>query len=424
MTRHRLTKRIAFGGVAMLMIAGILVAARAEPTKEPTMKGKPLERMKPYKMKDFLIGTWPFGSGNTDEFCKRYQAAGFNTMVDAPTMLDVAHKHGLKVIITTLLHPVYKDGVWMKDKWTMGPYARVKDIQWFDAHYGKHPALIGYLLNDNCQLHDYTIETSRWLRKNRPKLIPYMSHNPDPAGQAKVIDALPILSSQNYPFGGDNSGPDAPKRKAFCTRLEADRAHANKHDMVLWPIFAVVARPNHIGRSQIRFQAFSSIAYGAQALFYFAYSSRRPVWKEGGTTRVAVTYCNDYIVPHVGPRVLGTRSIGAYHHPADKDVPKGALEMAEDRLVEALSENCLAGVLVAEKDFKANRQLPAYVMLVDKRTCPEAKKDPPAREVYITFGPAVRKVHILGNKHRTGSVKGNTATVTLKGGDGVLLRVE
>jgi len=384
----------------------------------------PLKRMEPFAMKQFVIGTWPFSSRATEAFCTEAQAAGFNTLVDAPGMLDVADKTGMKIIITTMLNPVTdeKTGKWTGG-WKLGPFAHLEQLKWFDERWGKHPALAGYLLNDNCKLHDYTVECGRWLRANRPWLIPYMSHNPNADEQGKVADALPIISTQNYPYGFHNDWPEAKKRRDFCDRLEADRANANKYDMVLWPIFAVYGKPD-LGASQIRFQAFSSVAYGAQGLFYFAYSGRRPAWRKGGSVVTAVTYCNDYIVPEVAPRVLGCRSIGVFHGAADTDAPDGSLPIIEDAIVEDLDADALAGVLVPEKTLAAGRHLPAYVMLVNKRTATDPKRQPPARDVSVTFGTNVRKVTILGDDHRTGTVAGNTATVTLAGGDGVLLRIE
>ena len=388
------------------------------------MTGEPLERMKRFKMKEFLIGSWTFGNNYSDAYARDYSSAGFNAMVDGPGALDQCHKFGLKVIITTILHPVRdKDGKVVPGKYTLGPYARVPDLKWFQEGFGRHPALIGYLLNDNCKLHDYTIECAEWLRENAPGLYPYMSHNPDPAGQAKVVGSMPILSSQNYPYGYHNDWPEPKKRREFCDRLEADRDHANEHDMVPWPIFAVLGKPS-LGESQIRFQAFSSIAYGAQALFYFAYSSNRPVWKKTGAAYKATKYCNDYIAPVVGPRVLGHRSVGVYHTPLDDDVPKGALAPAPGRLIEQMDEGLLAGVLVAEKDLKAARELPAYVMVVDKRTACEDDKEPAARTVRVTFGPQVKGVKILGaDGNRSGQVKGREVSLELNAGDGVLLGI-
>jgi len=411
------------GLIGMLLCAAALTASEAA-DKDTAMTSKPLERMNRFKMKEFLIGSWCFHGSYDEAYCRAYREAGFNTMVDAPTVLDDARKTGLKVIISTIVHPVFdKSGKIVPGKFTLGPYARLADLKWFQEEYGKHPALIGYLLNDNCQLHDYTIECAKWMAQNAPGLYPYMSHNPDPAGQAKVVEWMPILSSQNYPYGYHNEWPEAQKRREFCDRLEADRAHANENDMVLWPIFAALGKPN-LGASQIRFQAFSSIGYGAQALFYFAYSSNRPVWKKTGTAFQATKYCNDYIARVVGPRVLGHRCIGVYHTPLDGDVPKGALTPGQGKLIEQMDDALLAGVLVRESEFKAKKQTPVYIVVVDKRTASEGEKDPEARAAHLTFGSSVRGVEILGaGEHRSGKVDGRAVSLNLKGGDGVLLKI-
>ncbi len=419
---------------ALLAAAAVLAQSAPAPGGASATQPTPLTRMVPYKMKEFIIGSWPFHSDYDENFCLRYKAAGFNTLIDSPAILDLAEKTGLKVIIHTALHPVMdKTSGHFTGKFDMGEYAHLPEIQWFHKMYGKKPALAGYLLNDNCKLHDYTIDVSRWMRTNCPEQIPFMSHNPDAGGQAKVIDALPILCSQNYPYGYNNQWSESKKRLEFCKRLEEDRSHANANDMVIWPIFAVyggattdgkAAKPCDLSPSQIRFQAFSSLAYGAQSLWYFAYSSKRPVWKDGGSVRTAVTYCNDYIVPVVGPRVLGTRSVGVFHSKHADDAPQGTPPLAEDRIVENMDSELLAGVLMGQDDFAAGKSTPAYVLVVDKRTVQAGQPDPPARKVSVSFGPQVRKVTILGDKARTGSVNGNLATLNLIGGDGVLLRLE
>ncbi|MCE5326594.1 MAG: hypothetical protein LLG01_09270 [Planctomycetaceae bacterium] len=422
--------------IAPALLGAAVVLAQSAPSPAPATRPTVLKRMAPYRMKEFIIGSWPFHSDYDENFCRRYKAAGFNTLIDSPAILDLAEKTGLKVIIHTALHPVMdKASGQFTGKFDMGGYAHLPEIQWFHKMYGKKPALIGHLVNDNCTLHDYTIEVCRWMRANCSEQIPFMSHNPDAGGQAKVVDALPILSSQNYPYGYHNEWSESKKRLEFCKRLEEDRRHANANDMVIWPIFAVYggaggddrghgAKPCDLSPSQIRFQAFSSLAYGAQSLWYFAYSSKRPVWKDGGSVRTAVTYCNNYIVPMVGPRVLGTRCVGVFHSKGADDAPDGSPPLAEDRIVESMDKNLLAGVLMGEEDFAAGKSTPAYVLVVDKRTVQAGQGDPPARQASVSFGPQVRKVTILGDKARTGSVNGNLATLNLVGGDGVLLRLE
>ncbi|MHC4983845.1 MAG: prolyl oligopeptidase family serine peptidase [Planctomycetota bacterium] len=393
--------------------------------EQKVMTSKPLERMKRFKMKQFLIGSWCFRNPYTEAYCRAYKSAGFNTMVDSPNALDSAARTGLNVIITTIVHPVCdEDGKEIPGRYKLGPYARLPELKWFQERFSRHPALVGYLLNDNCKLEDFTIECAKWLKDDAPQLFAYMSHNPDPAGQAKVVSVMPILSSQNYPFGYRNNWPEPKKRRAFCDRLEADRAHANENDMTPWPIFAVFGDPA-LGASQIRFQAFSSIAYGAQGIFYFAYSGHRPVWKKDGTVYLATKYCNDYIVPVVGPRVLGCRSVGVYHTPLEDDVPEGALAAGARKLIEEMDDGLLAGVLVAEEDFKAGRELPAYVMVVDKRTASDRDEEPQPRTVRVTFGRQVKTVQVLPREGEPAEPsEGRAVSLTLKAGEGMLLRIE
>lgn len=382
---------------------------------------RPLQRMKRFRLKEFLIGSWCFHSAYGEAYCRAYKGAGFNTMVDAPSVLDDALKTGLNVIITTVVHPVFdENGVEVPGEFTLGPYARVPDLERLHERYGAYQALIAYLLNDNCLLHDYTVDCAEWMAKHAPRLIPYVSDNPEPRRQAKT--PLPVLSSQNYPFGYHNDWPEEAKRRDFCHCLEIDRAFANEHDMALWPIFAVFGQPD-VGASQIRFQAYASVAYGAQGLFYFAYSDKRPAWKRSGIAYRTAKEINAYLTSVVGPRVLGHRSIGVFHSPYGPAAPWGALRWGPGRLIEKMDAGLLAGVLVAERNFKAGRAGPDYVILVDKRTANAGVRQPRARTARVTFGPAVKKVEVLGGA-RQGSVSGRTVSVKLRAGDGALLRID
>jgi len=402
-----------------IALAALLVAAAAGCVAHRS--GGALERMDRFKVKRFVTGGWTIGNDYSDAYARRYAGAGLNIMIDAPTAMDVCRRHGIRVLITTMLHPVIEDGRFVPGRYNVGPYARVPDLKWFQEHFGRHPALAGYLLNDDSRLSADSVDCARWLKETAPEMIPYIAHNADAAAQARLADVLPILSSQNYPFGDHNDWPEEKKRQAYCDRLEEDRAAANADGMCLWPTLAALGRPEP-GASQIRFQAYSAVAYGAQGLLYYSFS-RHPVWSQKGVVFNAVRDCNQYINPVIGPRVLGCRSIGVYHSPGEADVPKDARRPGAAEFIEQMDASLLAGVLVAETNLKDGRQLPAYVMLVDKRTASDGAADPPARTVRVTFGAAVKTAEILGRLGAGGSVNGRTVSVELRAGDGVFLRI-
>jgi len=433
-----------------------------------------LKCMERFKFKEFPVGSWlwcdrrPPGEMFFDAaYYREYRNAGFNTAIHAfpgwdtecpPIDFDepirIAEETGLKVIIHT--------GSLGADTWggvdvpkgkydaeiTGGHYVRLPELKWFQEKYGKSSALIGYLLNDNCGLHDYTIECAEWMLENAPDLFPYMSTNPNPVGQSKV--PMPIISSQIYPFSYGPDNPEHSLRAAFCNNLESDRVHCNQYNMAMWPIIGTFAHTET--PSQLRFQAYASAAYGGQALWYFAFGRglRATLYE---TAQAA----NRYISGAAGPCLLGKRCIGVYHTGAD--VPHGALKPGEGQLIEAMSDQMLAGVLVREAQFDSGEKTPEYVMVVDKRTVkyPERQRirewttkresgyekppkdiaalvkemyaqDPVPRSVWIQFVPRVARVGALMPDGRWRSCPvgaGRSVELpALRGGEGILLRID
>jgi len=78
---------------------------------------------------------------------------------------------------------------------------------------------------------------------------------------------------------------------------------------------------------------------------------------------------------------------------------------------------------VLDDALKTGRFSPDYVILVNKRTANAGVRQPRARTARVTFGPAVKKTEVLG-RARPGSVSGRTASVKLRAGDGVLLKID
>jgi len=421
----------------------VLCGCQAVPVSEMgsgmgTDAAKPLECMQRFQCREFVIGAWAWPDARPspdffdEEYCRRYKEAGFNVILYAfpnwlgtkcpPISFDepmrLAEKVGLGVVIhtVTLDAEPWGDVEIPAEKYreiTDGHYARLPELQWLHARYGNSPALAGYLLNDNCGLHDYTVECANWLLTNAPGVFPWMSTNPDPEGQAKV--PMPMLSTQVYPFSYHHGAPEKHNRLSFCNVLERDRHQANRSNMALWPIVATFSSTE--SPSQLRFQAFTSIAYGAQAVWYFSYTRYfRAVLYD------AAQECHAYIGSAVGPRVLGHRSIGVFH--AGSEIPKGALIPGPGKLLESMNSNLLVGVLVTEQQFKAGNPEPDYLIVVDTRTSrvaePERtwwrewnktsprlpedvvaarpmvesvlKQELPAQQWEIRFGPAVKKV--------------------------------
>lgn len=381
----------------------------------------PLEPMSRFRLNQFVTGAWTIGNDYSDAYAARFAAAGLTAMVDAPTALDPAARHGYSVLITTMLHPVFEDQVLVPGRYTVGPYAHVADLKWLHEHFGGHKALAGYLLNDTSGVPVYTGDCAAWLATTAPAMLPLAVTNPQAVtavelqASADALAALPVLAVRNDVFAEHNDWDETRKVDSFCARLDADRLAANAAGRCLWPVVGVLGQPE-LGPSQVRFASYASIAYGAQGIFYSSFS-RNPVWSEKGTVFSAVHDVAQHIQSIVGPRVLGLRSHTVFSSAGAAKRP------APGELIEKMDSSLLAGVLVPDKNFKGDKPLPAYVMLVDTRTANDSAAEPPARTVSVTFGPAVKTVEILRRTGAGGAVTDHTLTVELKAGDGVFLRL-
>jgi hypothetical protein len=396
----------------------MLLPTAAAAGRKPQIKHEPLDCMKRYRYQQFPIIAWAFhrkgGGDYNEQYMKVVKGAGFNATMDVSGMLDPAHKQDMKVLVAALWYDVPKLAELVK---------RTKD----------HPANIGYDLWDNAwDVPTPAVRCAEWMLENCPGLIAYYAENPNPRKQSGT--PIRILSTQNYAFSYNNRRSDVRKRKEFCHSLEIDRQWANHLGMTHWPIMAGLAN-YPVSPSEMSFQVYSAMAYGAQGLVSFAYSVNREyrgkdgvmrkVWgpNEHGVNYQGAKYANQYVIDVVGSHVIGCRSIGVYHTDNGGDTPRGALQPRPGHLVENMDGALMAGVLVLEKDFKSGAKTPAYVMVVDKRTVFWTNDRPPDRRVTVEFGPQIKAVQVLNRDGTVSRSQPGKVTLTLKGGDGRLLKV-
>jgi len=219
---------------------------------------------------------------------------------------------------------------------------------------GRHPAVMGYWLCDNCGLHDITADAAWWLKQYAPKMVPWVSTNPMPIPQARV--SMPVISSQNYPYLFGANGNDEHLRKDFVRTCNSDRSAANRYGLAVWMIPATDG-----SASQYRFQQHASAAYGAQGIWLFGYH---------GYTRMAlkraVRATNHYIVNIAGPWLLGRRSAEVLH--TGPDIPPQHDTPGPGKLITAMDDHLMAGLLVPDEQFQAGIIAPDCIYVVDKRT--------------------------------------------------------
>ena len=453
--------------LVLLCSAAVLstVAARAQP----------LECMKRCNFQDFVISAW-WGLDPTEENYRKIAEAGFNVVLtyrdrydsdfdrnldatqehpagegqpEAPAErhsggrlplreMELAQKYGLSLMIDGFSFGAFSYQAW--EPWISIEAGRshhdalADKIAWFHEHYGDNPTIMGYLLNDNTGgIHDNDLRAARYLQQAAPGLIAWNSDNPDPSRQSTVRDVLPALSSQNYAFLYLVNQPETEKRRAYLDGMEGDRRLANAYGFALWPIFSV---DGGVNASQLRYQAYGAVAYGAQGIWYFTQGCLsgdcsltilscmqwRPgsdeLWEPAAET-------NRYLRDHVGPRVIGQRCVGVYHTPGP-EIPQAALTPAEGRLVQSMSRGLLAGVLVREPEFFRGEAAARYLMVVDKRTVPYGEPEPGPRRVWVQLGPSVEQVTVItpqGPERRELSASG-AFSLELRAGEGRLVQLD
>jgi len=415
-------------GAGAAGLAGLGCAGR-EPAR--------LQCMERFGQKTLVMGVWAWGDRfpkgvkyDGDVYLRELSEAGFNCFIGGERDLPYLEKYGL-----TIMYGACK--------------ARLPQLKEYHKKYGRHPAVIGYHLNDNCSLHGYTVECARWLEKADPSKIPWMSTNPNPVGQATV--PMPVISSQVYPFSYAHTRSQEANRHAFANMCEGDRSHSNRNNMAVWTIIGCFAHSE--SPSQYRFQANTAVAYGAKGVWLFAWNRYfRAVLDR------AATPANRYLTRVVGPRVLGSRSAIVFH--SGPDLPGGHEKPGPGKLIEKMDEYLLAGVFVPDEQFRAGIDAPDYVMVVDKRTAkfseqgklgswtgghsdgelPRPKsftdavkkmyevEDPKPRRAKITFGKRVSAVEALlpggGVKKYAIGDSGVVELPPLRGGGAVLLRID
>ena len=416
----------------VLLLAAALCAAIAG-CAEKSLK---LECMERYNIDSYRVGCWLWGDHRKgggpyeDEDFEKVTAAGFNTFIGAGVDLKLLNEHGLKIM----------DGA---------SRSQLPQLIALHKKYGDRTEILGYHLNDNCDLHDYTVRCAQWLEANDAAKLAWMSTSPNPVGQAGV--PMPAISSQIYTFTQRPGSSQEDVRTWFCNTLDRDRAHCNRYDMAMWPIIGAYGQ--HESPSQYRFQANAAVAYGAQSFWLFCYNRYfRPVLSP------AAGPVNKYIANVAGPRVLGRRSVRVFH--SGPDLPPESARPGPGKLIRTMDDYLLAGVLVPDAEFQAGIDAPDTVMVVDKRTIQSklgaklaswtgghsdaerprprwfaptlrelyTKEDPGPRRAHIEFGDRVTAVEALLPNGRTIrynlDMSRSLELPALRGGGGILLRIE
>ncbi|MDP2896760.1 MAG: hypothetical protein Q8Q12_09405 [bacterium] len=374
-----------------------------------------------FAFKHFVIAAWNPPAATEAEY-RVYRDAGFNIVMSPryalpDNALDLAQEHGLKVLIDTYT-PNDKPWGGTAGKYTPHPDhhpATLPELVWLHERYGKHAALAGYLLGDDYgNLPQELVETTQYLRKNAPRLFPWVCQNVmSPKSLAQ--SGNPIMNPQIYPTLYQKNRPVDEQARLYCEGLNRLRESCKRYNLIMWPMFNVAGVESD---SLIRFQVFSSLAYGSQGVWYFVYSGAlqrgtdfksleeakanlRPIWETAKKANACVA--------EWGPRLLG-RSVAAVYHTGWSCA--GVKKPSTGRWVESMDDDVLVGVLTKDGESP-------LAVVVDKRVALQAGAVP-EREVTVRFGPAVSEILLISGRMEN-STKGRTIKLKLEGGGAQLL---
>lgn len=204
-------------------------------------------------------------------------------------------------------------------------------------------AVWGYKIEDEPSAEDFPTlkETVKKLRKARPGKLAYINLFPNYASEEQLgtesydehvrrfveTVGVDVLSMDHYPM----MTPDSDTRQAYCRNLEVMRKYALLHDIPFWNFFNTMPFGPHYDptEAQLRWQIYTSLAYGAKGVLYFCYWTPRGgefpkggaiITAEGQKTR---HYDQARRINHqikaLGPTLMKLTSKGIYRIPPDKE---------------------------------------------------------------------------------------------------------
>ncbi|WP_141504753.1 beta-galactosidase [Paenibacillus luteus] len=258
-------------------------------------------------------------------------------------------------------------------------------------HYKDHPAVLGYNLIDEpfAELYPAMKETSDRIKALDPTRLIYTNHyalnenglhyfaleNGRPMGYEDYINDWlatdpDMLSYDYYPYL--SSGVD---EKVHYQTLEFLRKQCLSYDKDLWVYIQSVAydtffieKPNE---NQMRFQVYSSLAYGVKGYVYFSYATDTGPGLEAmhdglilpdGSKNDTYEYAkkiNEEVL-NLGSTLLSLTSLAVYH---TGDLPPSTEDLPSDFFLQPSSEDADASMIISYFKNEAGK---TFVMFVNK----------------------------------------------------------
>ncbi|WP_337173296.1 hypothetical protein [Paludisphaera sp.] len=335
-----------------------------------------------------------------------------------PKALDACRDAGLKAIVADPRTAGYD---WLN----VDPAVARANVEALTKEVKDHPAVYGYLLRDepSAAMFPGLAAVSEAVKEFHPGAWPYINLFPNYAEpeqlgtpdyeshiKAFVETCKPTqLSYDHYaPFEGGGL------RESYFANLESMRNAGLEHELPFWNIVLTSAHFNYreTTDADVRFQIFTSLAYGARGIAFFTYftpnwgnyrlgpidqfGNETPTWGKLRTVNLQVE--------KLAPTLLKLRSDRVYHH---GDVPQGAQAPPADSLVEEIGGPMLVGEFTHEDGSR-------YLMIVNKSFTDSAPCRPELRA-------EAKLEQVSPYTGRTGPFGGEG--VWLAPGQGTLLRI-
>lgn len=328
--------------------------------------------VKMLKPSEFTILPWGTTGGDLETF-QTIKDCGFNLAGFVwPDKIELVKQAGLQCL-------VIESSTHVGDAEVALDQAEIdKRVEALVKKVGDNPAVYGYYLRDEPSAGAFP-GLGRWaaaFAKFAPDALPYINLLPNYANAGQLgtptyeeylesfVQAVKpkFLSYDHYALMDDGS-----LRGGYFQNLEAVRKAALKHNLPFWNIVLSNAHFNYAEPTPagFRFQAYTTLAYGARGISYFTYFAPHvgnyrlaPIDQFGHKTPTWDMLREVNLRIHkLGPVYLTLKSINVFHHP---DVPEGCSGIATSKLLKSVDG---ASLLVGE--FEGPNGEP-YVMIVNK----------------------------------------------------------
>ena len=260
----------------------------------------------------------------------------------------------------------------MGDKWRDAIHQMVVD-------YGSHPAMYGYFIQDEPSYANFRAlgQISQELQKQDPRHLPYINllptyATPEQLGTPTYDDYLDkflsivkpaILSWDHYCLrAGGSDGPE------YFENLEKIREHSLSSGVPGWNIIQAMSYDPAMRQpsdAEMRWQVFTSLAYGIKGIMYFIYWSYNDKPAEVGIVdnlgRPAKLFAPvrqlNGEMKNLGKILLGLTSTGVYH---TGQIPIGAMRLGNAEALRLPDDKPLVVGF-----FKARQGPDQYAMIVN-----------------------------------------------------------